>query len=184
MDTSRLARKRSSRRRGGWLAGIRIILMLTVLVAIVRSNRKQILDRIRIFNKHYTNPRVLKIAARRNSPYAVLHHVGRHSGNEYTTPVVADFAQKLESFVIPLPYGSNTDWCRNVMAAGRCTLIKDQVAYTLVAPTIIDAAAVLPELPAPVQRTLRALGLQKFMQIRIEASREVERPVASGVANK
>lgn len=165
------------------MAGIWFVLVLAVLVAIARSNRERLLNKLRAFNKRYTNPRVLKIAGRHNSPYTVLRHVGRRSGNAYTTPVLADFVPGLGGIVIPLPYGVNTDWCRNVMAAGRCTLTKDQVEYTLIEPTIIDTADVLPELPAPMQGTLRALGLKKFLKLRIETSTKVEKPVEFVSAN-
>ncbi|GCE21444.1 hypothetical protein KDK_52440 [Dictyobacter kobayashii] len=63
------------------------------------------------------------------------------------------------------------------MAAGRCTITKDQVVYNVTEPTILDAADVLPELPALLQGSLRAFGLKKFMKVRIETSAKVEEPV-------
>ncbi|GHO88621.1 hypothetical protein KSZ_66270 [Dictyobacter formicarum] len=165
------------------MVGIRLVLMLAVLVAIARSNRERLLNRLRTFNKHYMNPRVLKIAGRHNSPYAALQHVGRRSESIYTTPVLADFVPRLGGFVIPLPYGENTDWCRNVMASGHFTLTRDQVVYTLIEPTLIDAADVLPELPAPMQGMWRSLGLKKFLKVRIEHIAKVEKPVERVSAN-
>ncbi|GCE07228.1 hypothetical protein [Dictyobacter aurantiacus] len=176
MKTSRRVEERSTGRRS-WLVGIQTILVLAFLIALIRSNRERLLNRLRTFNKRYTNPRVLQFAARRKSPYAVLRHVGRRSGNTYTTPVVADFVPRLNSFVIPLPYGEGTDWCRNVMGAGRCTLTKNKVAYTLVEPTIIEASDVLTDLPVQIQGTLRFLGLKKFLQLHIETSIPSDKPV-------
>jgi hypothetical protein len=44
---------------------------------------------VRAFGKHMFNPFMLRVAARRHTYYAVLHHVGRRSGGVYVTPVVA-----------------------------------------------------------------------------------------------
>ncbi|GLV60620.1 hypothetical protein KDH_74390 [Dictyobacter sp. S3.2.2.5] len=169
MKTSRSVEQRSTGSRG-WLVAIQTILALAFLIALIRSNRGRLLNRLRAFNKRYTNPRVLKFAERRKSPYAVLQHAGRRSGSIYTTPVVADFVPRLNRFIIPLPYGEGTDWCRNVMATGRCTLTKSKVTYTLVEPSIIEASDVLADLPAQLQGMLRFLGLKKFLQLRIETS--------------
>jgi hypothetical protein len=69
---------------------------------------------VRVFNKYVLNPSALWIVGRRRMYYGVLHHVGRRSGNPYVTPVVAKMTA--EGVIIPLPYGAETDWCRNVLA--------------------------------------------------------------------
>jgi deazaflavin-dependent oxidoreductase (nitroreductase family) len=48
--------------------------------------------------------------------YGVLHHVGRHSGREYATPVVIRLGS--DATYVPLPFGERTQWYRNVLAAG------------------------------------------------------------------
>ncbi len=130
------------------------MLILAVIVSIAMDNRERILGKVRVLNKRYLNPCTLNIAGRLNSPYAMLRQVGRRSGSVYTTPIVADFAQSWDGFVIPLPYGVNTDCCRNVMAAGRCTITKDQVVYNVMEPTIVDTAMAFPELPAVLDTSL------------------------------
>jgi hypothetical protein len=69
------------------------------------------------FNKSFLNPLMLRMASRRRTYYAALRHVGRRSGRTYVTPVVAKLASD-HTVVIPLPYGADTDWCRNLLAAG------------------------------------------------------------------
>ncbi len=86
------------------------MLILAVIVSIAMDNRERILGKVRVLNKRYLNPCTLNNAGRLNSPYAMLRQVGRRSGSVYTTPIVADFAQSWDGFVIPLPYGVNTDW--------------------------------------------------------------------------
>lgn len=162
MKTSRTAKNTPASK---WLASIRCLLLVTVLVSLALNNRERILDKVRVWNKRFLNPRTLKIAGRKNSPYVLLQHVGRRSGKAYMTPVVADYAQSWEGFLIPLPYGVHTDWCRNVLAAGRCTIIKDQVLYHAIEPTLIDAVEAFPELPVPVRATFRAFGVKKFLKV-------------------
>ena len=87
------------------------------------------------FNKQTLNPTTLKIAGGRSGVYATVKHVGRRSGRSYTTPVVAQ--QLGDGFVIPLPYDSSVDWCRNVLAAGTCTLIWNEQEYTMERPEIL-----------------------------------------------
>src|SRR6516165_8678930 len=82
---------------------------------------------VRRFNKHVLNPFALWLTARRTTYYGVMHHVGRHSGHEYTTPVVAKLTR--DGMVIPLPYGADTDWCRNVLAARAGTVSLNGTEY-------------------------------------------------------
>ncbi len=168
--------KGRSVRRSNWFAASRRVLLLAVLASIALHNRERILDRVRIVNKRYLNPRTLKMAGRKNRPYALVQHVGRRTGRAYTTPIEAVFAQGWDGFVIPLPYGTRTDWCRNVMAAGRCTITKDEVVYQVSEPTIVDGAVALPELPALLRETLRVFGVKQFLKVRMEPPAELEHP--------
>jgi hypothetical protein len=52
--------------------------------------------------------------------FAIVQHRGRRSGQVYTTPVVT--VPIVDGFIILLTFGADTDWCRNVLAAGQCTL--------------------------------------------------------------
>jgi deazaflavin-dependent oxidoreductase (nitroreductase family) len=76
---------------------------------------------MRRFNKRVTNPILMHLAGRANFYASVLHHVGRSSGRQYVTPVVSK-AIPGGRFLMPLPYGADTDWCRNVLAAGGARL--------------------------------------------------------------
>lgn len=52
--------------------------------------------------------------------FAVVHHKGRRSGREYQTPV--DVFPVDGGFILALTYGADTDWVKNVLAAGSCTI--------------------------------------------------------------
>lgn len=71
------------------------------------------------------NPWMLRVAGS-VPPWVVLHHVGRKSGKEYTTPLVAFAARPDEQIlaVLPLPWGSGTDWARNTMSSGTVRLTR------------------------------------------------------------
>lgn len=72
-------------------------------------------------NKYVTNP-IQGIWAAKLAPWAVVEHVGRTSGTGYSTPVLCWVERGRIS--IPLVYGSDSDWVRNVLAAGDFTLVR------------------------------------------------------------
>jgi len=128
-----------------------------VCIALAKAmQREELRNRIRSFNKRRLNPVVLHtIAGDRSRIYACIKHVGRRSSKEYETPVVA--RPLGDGFVIPLPYGANVDWCRNVMAAGTCTMYWNGQEYTLERPELIRPAEALDSYPL-VQRIIFASG--------------------------
>lgn len=138
-----------------WFARILSIILLTflglaillLLFVIALQKLRAFRDWVRQFNKRTFNPAVLSFAGHPSSPYVVVHHVGRRSGQIYATPVSA--RPTPEGFVIPLYYGSNVDWCRNVLAAGRCTITWNGNDYPVGEPELIDPATVLQLVPLP-----------------------------------
>ena len=77
---------------------------------------------IRRFNRNVYNPLAMTVAGLRHSPYSVVRHIGRKSGRPYETPVIAHAVG--DGFIIALPYGDDVDWCRNILAAGACTITR------------------------------------------------------------
>jgi deazaflavin-dependent oxidoreductase (nitroreductase family) len=128
--------------------GFSLLLML-FLIALRKS--KAFREWERRFNKRTLNPAVLQFAGRSSSVYALVHHVGRRSGQAYVTPVRA--RPTPEGFIIPLPYGSNVDWCRNILAAGQCTISWNGKDYLVGEPEVVDLATVLSFVPLPEWRS-------------------------------
>jgi deazaflavin-dependent oxidoreductase (nitroreductase family) len=127
---------------------------------------------IRRFNRAILNPVMLRIADRLHGSYpAVVTHVGRRSGRLYRTPVVA--WPMRGGFIIPLPYGVDTDWCRNVQAAGHCTLERSGETFDVGSPDVVAADEVLPLVPDRVRRTWQRFRIQNFLQLRIRMPGEV-----------
>jgi len=102
-------------------------------------------------------------AGRAHSVTALLTHVGRRSGRTYQTPVGA-FPYR-DGFVVSLSYGRQTDWCRNVTAAGECTLAWRGRTYQLVRPEIISGSRVFEALPILPRVLLRGGGIHDFIWI-------------------
>jgi deazaflavin-dependent oxidoreductase (nitroreductase family) len=121
---------------------------------------------LRHVNKASFNRLTLTFAGRH--VFAVVHHVGRRSGRAYTTPVVA--WPLPDGFIISLPYGADTDWCRNVLAAGQGTLQWHGRAYTITKPEVIATATAQPLLPAWVRIVLRPIPVRHFLQVNRSAA--------------
>jgi deazaflavin-dependent oxidoreductase (nitroreductase family) len=116
---------------------------------------------LRWVNKASFNRLTLTFAGRRL--FAVMHHVGRRTGRAYTTPVVA--WPLPDGFIMSLPYGSDTDWCRNVLAAGQGTIDWHGRTYNVSKPEVLDAATAQPLLPRWVRWPLRALRVRHFLKM-------------------
>lgn len=121
-------------------------------------------DEGRQLNKRIINPAVLTLAGRSRLYYAVVLHRGRHSGHDYSTPVVA--IPIVNGFVVSLPYGNGVDWCRNVLAAGRCAIRWNGYDYPVNEPELLDATARLPGITPLGWLTLRILGGKHLLKVK------------------
>ena len=122
-------------------------------------------DAVRVFNKHVLNPPMMWLAGRRHWYAAAIRHTGRRSGKEYATPVVADRVR--DGFIVPLPYGTQVDWLRNVLAAGRATIKVGGGSYEVMQPEVIDAATAFPQLSPAHRWTWRLFGIEYYLKLSI-----------------
>ena len=81
-------------------------------------------------NKRVFNPRQV-----RKGTYPVVTHVGRVSGTTYRTPL--DAFPTRSGFVLVARYGPNSDWIRNVLAAGTATLRVEGREWPLTSPRLV-----------------------------------------------
>lgn len=95
-------------------------------------------------NKFVTNP-VQRLWAPRVPFMAVIEHRGRRSGRGYRTPVMAFVRDGV--ICVVLNYGAESDWVRNVLAAGSAGVAHRGARFTLIDPHIlpVDAADLPPE---------------------------------------
>jgi len=112
------------------------------------------------FNRVVTN-RVLGAVAPWVPPFAVVRHRGRTSGREYRTPVWA--FHRSGRYAVALTYGSDSDWVRNVLAAGGCGLVRLGRERRLGGPRVVRAASGRGLVPWLVVPPLRAFGVHEFL---------------------
>jgi deazaflavin-dependent oxidoreductase (nitroreductase family) len=125
-----------------------------------------ILDRVRVFNKHVLNPVMMLVAGQKYWYAGVVEHTGRRSGKTYATPVVIDRVS--DGFIIPLPYGTEVDWLRNVLAAGAATLRVHGETCRAVEPQVIDAATASAQLSPRRQREFGRFGIRNYLKLQRE----------------
>jgi deazaflavin-dependent oxidoreductase (nitroreductase family) len=94
-------------------------------------------------------------------PLAVIHHVGRRSGRPYRTPVVALHAGA--GFVVPMTYGRDVDWARNIVRAHGCDLERMGRRMTLRNPRIVTFDAAESRLPGFARPIFRAAALPGYV---------------------
>ena len=112
-----------------------------------------------------TAPISRPLAGRRLFPlWALLHHRGRRSGRAYATPVAIRASN--DAFTIALPWGTETQWLRNVLAAGGCTIRWRGTDHRATDPRVIGATEAADAFN-PIQRAiLRAVGVRSFLRLR------------------
>jgi deazaflavin-dependent oxidoreductase (nitroreductase family) len=120
-------------------------------------------DRLARFNRRLPNRVIGTIAGRRGSPVGLMVHQGRRSGRRYRTPVMP--LPLRDGFLVSLPYGPKRDWVRNVLAAGRCALVRGGRRFELTDPRLLDAAGAAPLLPAPLRPALRVVPGIHFVRL-------------------
>jgi len=115
--------------------------------------------RLARFNLHVTN-RVLGPVARQLPGFAVVSHVGRRSGRVHRTPV--NLFRDGDRYVIALTYGSDSQWVRNVLAAGAVDVETRGRRVRLVALEVVhDARRSL--VPEPIRPILGVVRVSDFL---------------------
>jgi hypothetical protein len=111
-----------------------------------------------------SNRLFLKISGRRLRAYSIGKHVGRRSGREYLNPASA--YPLGDGFVLPILYGLDSQWVRNVLGTGRLTLVTHGREHALERPELVPQAQALPAFPRWQQRTLESRGIEHFLWAR------------------
>lgn len=117
------------------------------------------------------NPVNVRLAGRRHAGMAAqIHHVGRRSGRHYVTPVGAKLAGT-DVILVPLTFGNQSDWARNVRAAGSCNVRLGGVTYHCVRPEVLPLGDVSEEVKAVYSAVTRMafmmLGIQQVMRLHV-----------------
>ena len=109
-------------------------------------------------NKRFFNKAELKRGKR-----PVITHVGRSSGKTFHTPLDAHRVD--DGFIfIPL-YGSDSDWVKNVLAAGTAQLKAGGEDFELVNPQLITQDEAWQQLPETVKPPPGLLKVSEFLHM-------------------
>ncbi len=145
------------------LAGTAVGLYLLLLGFSPLLRVKWFSDRIRRFTKTANRPMRRIAGTRLGMIYfhlGALHHVGRRSGRSYVTPLSA--YRLGDGFVLGVAY-PEVDWCRNVLAAGKCTLTWNGKEYALDRPELVPAAEAMKAYPPLVKPFIVGPGTKTFL---------------------
>src|SRR5713101_1432378 len=138
-----------------WVISLLAILLAPILLIRFRNRW------VAAFNRTILN-RITSRFANRLPGFGILTHVGRKSGRLYRTPV--NVFRVPEGFLIALTYGRDSEWVRNVLAAGGCQLETCRVPYQLSAPIIVHDPT-RRRFPLLVRIILGLIGANDFMQL-------------------
>jgi deazaflavin-dependent oxidoreductase (nitroreductase family) len=119
-------------------------------------------DAMRHVNKVALN-RVTRPLFRRLPGMGVLVHRGRMSGRQYQTPVNI-FSRPAGRYVVALTYGPDTDWLKNVLAAGACELLTAGRQIKLTSPRLFHDEK-RREIRVIERWALGLLGVDNFLEL-------------------
>ncbi len=111
-------------------------------------------------NRSLTN-RILGLIPRRWSPFVVVHHVGRRSGERFATLLAA--FRTSTGFVLTPTYGPDADWVRNIIATGTFVLDRRGTLLELSNARLVPRREAWPHLPRVVRIAMRLLGVEWYV---------------------
>ena len=119
----------------------------------------------RSFVTHRFNPLVMRLglAGGRRSPWAIVEHVGRSSGTVYRSPLLPMTAGNF--LFVPLTYGEDVHWVKNVRAAGHCRIQQHEMILELDEPVIV-AASDNPAIPDAVRGAAERSG-RRYLRLHV-----------------
>src|SRR3984893_6252403 len=114
------------------------------------------------------NPLIARVAGRRHIWMAALvYHTGRRSGRSYVTPTGARRCGDV--FLVPLTFGTRSDWCRNLLAAGGGRIRWKGRDYVGMDPEAFATDEIRPlvnaTFAAPMRAGFRLLGIRCFLRL-------------------
>jgi deazaflavin-dependent oxidoreductase (nitroreductase family) len=130
--------------------------------------------RVRRWNKVAVN-RVTRRIAPRLPGFGVVVHRGRRSGRLYETPV--SVFHTADGYLVALTYGPDTDWVKNVLAAGRCELRTRGRTVQLESSRLFHDES-RRGVPPVIRQGLRIIRAADFLSL--EPAHEATRPGQTG----
>jgi len=146
------------------------ILETVLMMWAFKSRNPRVLGWLTSYHKHVSNPVMVRFFSGRSSVSALLHHVGRRSGKAYATPLTAHRSE--DTIIIPLPYGTETDWLRNLQAAGQGVVELEGRSFAVNEPEVVPIDQVMPLLPPFVARIVKLHETEHAVRLHVTESTE------------
>jgi len=136
-----------------------------LVVVGMRTKSRGALRVVRRVNRAVINPLQLRSAGQPGAYASIIRHRGRVSGRLYENPVGAERTD--DGFVIALPYGTSTDWLRNLLAAGTATVVHGGETFEVDHPVVGPLADEIDHFSAADRRNFPRFGVSDCVRVRI-----------------
>jgi hypothetical protein len=148
------------------LIGVVVVVAVAIAAAVflgVRAKVPLAIDALRRFSRLF-NPLSMRTAGTPGANSSVIRHRGRTSGRAYATPV--DAVATEDGFVIALPYGSRSNWLRNVLAIGSATIVNDGHEHRVDRPELLPIEVVADRFSPSDRRSHRLFKVDQCLIVR------------------
>ena len=162
-ESKSLPRWRPWRSKGLWGTILGLVLFRLAASWTFRSQNPAVIRQIKRFNRGWLNPLMLHFAGGPHWYAGRMEHRGRRTGRLYATPLLVNRVPG--GFALPLPYGRDVDWARNLLATGDGVLLDHGVRSRVGNTRIVPADALLPQLPLFMHRIIATYGIREFMRV-------------------
>lgn len=146
---------------GALLLGL--VALVGVFLGGMRTRWPPVVNAVRRLNLKVMNPRQMETAGKPGAFAQILRHSGRTSGRTYETPLGIEPTD--DGFVIALVYGDDTQWLRNVLAAGRAEVVRDDLTYAVERPELVPVADVIGFFKPSDRRLFRLFGVGNCLRL-------------------
>jgi deazaflavin-dependent oxidoreductase (nitroreductase family) len=137
--------------------------VLTVYVVGMRRKSPTVVNAVRRLSRA-TKALPLRTAGGGDAYASVVRHIGRTSSKSYETPVHVVAID--DGFAIALPYGSSSDWVKNVLARGSAVIVHGDRTYPVDQPRIVPLAEATNYFTPGDRLAHRLFGVQECLIVR------------------
>ena len=96
--------------------------------------------------------------------WAMIEYPGRKTGRHYRLPLAV--RRTPEGFLFPVAFGRGTQWVRNVLAAGGCTVRWNGRSVDATEPRMLGPDEAIPQFAALERPILRLIRTERFLFVR------------------
>ena len=132
-------------------------LAVAALLAGIRFKYPPVVGFVRRNLRDRVNPQALATAGQAGDSRGAIVHTGRRSGRTFRTPITP--MPMDDGFLIALPYGPDSDWVLNVLAAGSATVITNGEEVPVDQPEVRPIAEYQTLFPASGRAGMRVFGV-------------------------